>query len=122
MPYQPIFASLSQKQVTSRGAANNFAAFLRQCASIVRSRAAHTMKPTLKIILKSFSAELPVYAALVTIYFFLVLRFLGDWLAQLFHSERKLYAILAIVLIVGQGYALEILTRVLFRLIRGKQE
>ena len=80
------------------------------------------MKPLIKTVLKSFSAELPVYAALVTIYFFLVLHFLGDWLFQLFNSERKLYAIVAVVLIIGQGYVLEILTRVLLGFIRGKKE
>jgi hypothetical protein len=80
------------------------------------------MKPLIRTVLKSFSVELPIYAALVTIYFFLVLHFLGNWLFQLFRTERKLYAIVAVTLIVVQGYVLEILTRALLGLIKGKKE
>jgi hypothetical protein len=78
------------------------------------------MKARLKTILKSFSAEVPVYAVLVAIYFFLVLRFLGERLYNLFRSERQLYAIVSLVLIIGQGYGLELLTRALLGLAKRK--
>lgn len=80
------------------------------------------MKKEIKAVFKSFSIELVVYAALVVAYFFLVLHFLSDWLYRLFREERKTYAVAALVLIIGQGFFLEFLTRALLGLIRGKRE
>ena len=80
------------------------------------------MKKDLKSLFKSFSIELPVYAVLVVAYFFLVLHFLGGWLYHLFKEERRWYAITALVLIIAQGFVLEILTRALLRFIRGNRE
>lgn len=73
-------------------------------------------------VLKSFVIELVVYGALVVVYFFLVLHFLGGALLHLFQEERGLYAFVALALIIGQGIILEIVTRALLRLIRGKKE
>ncbi len=80
------------------------------------------MKKEIKNMFKSFSIELVVYGALVVVYFFLVLHFLGDWLYHLFREERKTYAAMALILIIGQGIVLEILTRALLGFIRGKRE
>lgn len=80
------------------------------------------MKKEIKSVFESFSIELVVYAALVVAYFFLVLHFLGDWLYQLFREERKTYAAMALILIIGQGIVLEILTRFLLGFIRGEKE
>jgi hypothetical protein len=80
------------------------------------------MKQNIKDAFKAFSLELPLYAVLVAIYGFLVLHFLGGWLFQLFTAERKLYAVTALGLIVGQGLCLEILARALLGLIKGKRE
>jgi hypothetical protein len=80
------------------------------------------MKKELINVFKSFSIELVVYAALVVAYFFLVLHFLGDHLYELFREERKTYAAVALLLIIGQGIVLEILTRALLGFIRGKRE
>jgi hypothetical protein len=80
------------------------------------------MKRGLKDLFKSFSLELPVYSALVTIYFFLVLHFLGGRLFEIYQHERAWYAILALLLIVAQGIVLESLTRWLLGLIRRKRE
>lgn len=71
------------------------------------------MKPAVKSSLKSFVVELVVYAALVTGYYLLVLHFMGDWLLRLFQTERRLYAGLALGLIIAQGLLLEMLTRFL---------
>jgi len=72
---------------------------------------------------KAFSAEFLVYLGLVVGYCLLVLRYLAGWLAGLFHHERKLYAGLALALIVVQGLVLSRLTTVLLRLARwGRKE
>lgn len=80
------------------------------------------MKRGLKDLFKSFSLELPVYAALVTIYFFLVLHFLGRRLYDIFQHDRPWYAVLALLLIVAQGIVLESLTRWLLGLFGRKRE
>ena len=68
--------------------------------------------------LRAFAIELAIYAVFVTAYFFLVLDLLGNWLYRLDTQHRLLYAIVAILLIVGQAVVLDALTRVLFRLLR----
>lgn len=75
------------------------------------------VKRGLKSLLLSFSIEFLIYSALLASYFFLVLHFLGNWLNQLFHQERKTYAAVALLLIVGQGVLLEGLTRFLVRIV-----
>jgi hypothetical protein len=58
----------------------------------------------------------------MAVYVVFVLHFLGGWLFRLFRSERPLYAVVSLVLIVGQGFVLEILARALLGLIKGKKE
>jgi hypothetical protein len=74
------------------------------------------MKSGTKKSLKLYFLEFVIYAALVTVYFFLVLHLLGDWLFHLYHDERTTYAWVALGLIVGQGIVLDAATRVLLRL------
>ena len=66
--------------------------------------------------------ELPVYAVLMVAYVHFVLHYLGHWLFQLSRAERKLYAVVAFGLIIGQGFILEIVARALLGLIKGKRE
>jgi hypothetical protein len=68
--------------------------------------------------LRSFLLELMVYSVLVVIYYFCVLHFLGDWLIGLFSQQRKVYAFVALLLIVGQGILLETLTTALLKVIK----
>ena len=68
--------------------------------------------------LKFFCAELIIYAAVVFLYYFLVLHFMEGWLSELFHRERRAYAGVALTLIVGQGVALEVLTRAMLRFVK----
>ncbi len=75
------------------------------------------MNPKVRSSLRSLLIESAAYAVLVTLYFFLVLHFLGGWLNHLFQDERKLYAFVALGLIVGQGLLLEVLTRLLLSFI-----
>jgi hypothetical protein len=70
--------------------------------------------------LRVFAAELAVYAILVTIYFFLVLHVLGNWLYRLEMQHRILYAVVAILLIAGQAIVLDALTTFLFRFLRNR--
>lgn len=72
--------------------------------------------------LQSFAIELVVYGILVVAYFFLVLHFLGGWLADLDKSSIKLYALVSIGLIIGQAVVLESVTTFLFKLLRGRSE
>ena len=68
---------------------------------------------------RAFLIELAVYAVFVTAYFFLVLHFLSGWLQGLHLHHVKLYASVAIVLIIGQAVVLESVTTWLIRLLRG---
>jgi hypothetical protein len=70
--------------------------------------------------LRAFLIELLVYAVLVVVYFFLVLHFLGDTLHRLEHTHRVTYAVVAVLLMIGQAVLLQNITTVLLRLIRGR--
>ena len=69
--------------------------------------------------LRAFLVELAVYAVFVTGYFFLVLHFLAGWLQELHLHHVKLYALIAIALIIGQAVVLESVTTWLMRFLRG---
>jgi hypothetical protein len=70
-------------------------------------------------ILRAFFLELVIYGALVTGYFFAVLHYLGDWLVNLETQHIRIYALLCILLIIGQAVVLEAVTTGLMRLLRG---
>lgn len=78
-----------------------------------------TMKAETSTTLRAFLIELVVYGVLVTGYFFLVLHFLSGWLQDLHLHHVKVYALVAIALLIGQAVLLESLTTWLFRLLRG---
>jgi hypothetical protein len=81
------------------------------------------MKPKVASSLCALGLEFVVYGALVAVYYFLVLHFLGDSLSNLFRSDRRVYAGAALALIIGQGILLEMLTRLLLALLmRGREE
>lgn len=80
-----------------------------------------TMKKIQKLV-RSFLAEIAIYAVLVTGYFFLVMHVLGGWLAALFKADRPLYAIAALLLIIAQGFLLELFTTRLLIMVRSKTE
>jgi hypothetical protein len=69
--------------------------------------------------LRAFLVELLVYAAFVTGYFFLVLHYLSGWLQDLHLNHVRIYALITIVLIIGQAVLLESVTTWLLRLLRG---
>ncbi len=80
------------------------------------------MKRETATTLRAFLVELAIYAVLVVAYFFAVLHFLGDWLFQLQQHHHVVYAAVAILLIIGQAVALESVTSLLLRIIRGRTE
>jgi hypothetical protein len=80
------------------------------------------MKADASKALRAFLIELGVYAVFVTGYFCLVLHFLAGWLQDLHLYHVKIYALVTIVLIIGQAVVLESITTWLFRLIRGRSE
>ena len=69
--------------------------------------------------LRAFLVELVVYGIFVTGYFFLVLHYLSGWLQGLHLNHVKMYALMTIVLIIGQAVLLESVTTWLLRLLRG---
>jgi hypothetical protein len=66
--------------------------------------------PEIRRLVRGFSIELVIYAALVVVYFLLVLRFLGRPLERLFESHLAVYAFVSLLLIVAQGVLLEFVT------------
>ncbi len=67
-------------------------------------------------------AEVVAYAAFLPAYLYLVLNHLGGWLLWLFERHRHFYATVTLMLIVGQGVALQVLTTALLRLVRRHEE
>ena len=80
------------------------------------------MKKEFRNSLKSYLVELAVYGVLVAAYFLLVLHFLGGWLYGLFEGDRRVYAAVALLLIIGQGVLLETVTRLLLAWIKPRTE
>lgn len=80
------------------------------------------MKRETSATLRAFAVEMGVYAVLVTGYFFLVLHFLSDWLQNLHLHHVRVYALVAIALVIGQAVLLESVTTWLFRFLRGRSE
>ena len=71
---------------------------------------------------RSFLVELGVYGVLVVGYFFVVLHFLAGWLEGMFHENIRMYAVVALALMIGQGVVLEMLTTLLLKLIRARTD
>ena len=67
-------------------------------------------KPDLPRLIRNFLIELIVYGILLVIYFFAVLRFLGDPINNLYANNAVVYAIVGLGLIVLQAVALEAAT------------
>ena len=80
------------------------------------------MKAEARRTLRSFLVELVIYGLFVVVYFFLVLHFLGPSFVDLHNKSTALYALLCVVLILGQAVLLEWITTTLFRLLRGRSE
>ena len=71
--------------------------------------------PSLIPFLRSLGAELLVYTPLLIIYLLLVIRFITQPLVRIFNDSPILYSMVSILVIVGQGVLLEMLTSWLLR-------
>ncbi|MBI3942133.1 MAG: hypothetical protein HY326_03900 [Chloroflexi bacterium] len=71
-------------------------------------------------LLKTYLREMIIYTILVIGYFLLAANLLSSPLKTWFDHHRNLYAILALLLIIGQGIILEMLTTVLLTFIKTK--
>jgi hypothetical protein len=75
-------------------------------------------KQRTRVLLRNFVVELIVYGILVAAYSVIVLRMLGKPLAQLFHSNLGVFAVVSLMLIVAQGVLLDALTSFLLDKLR----
>ena len=71
--------------------------------------------PSLRPLLRSIMLEIAFYIPVVAVYYWLILRFLGEKLTSLYQESLSLYAVAATLAIVIQGVLLEILTSWLVR-------
>lgn len=72
--------------------------------------------------LRTFFIELTLYAVLVVAYFFIVLHEFGGWFKELYDHNRLLFAVMALVVMIGQAVGLELVSSALVWLFnrRGK--
>ena len=71
---------------------------------------------------KTFLLELLLYAILLVAYFAFVLHYLGGWFKNLYDHDRDLFAVMALVVMIGQTVGLEIISSFLIWLLRGKKK
>jgi len=71
---------------------------------------------------KTFLLELLLYAVLLVAYFALVLHYLGGWFKDLFDHDRKLFAVMALVVMILQTVGLELVSSSLVWLVRKKKK
>lgn len=69
---------------------------------------------------RAYTLELLVYSALIVVYVLLVLGFLGDWLRHLYDDSKTRYALVCLLLIIGQSIVLDTVTGLLVRIIRAR--
>ena len=65
------------------------------------------MNPDTRRRLHRFGIQMVIYAILVTIYLYVVWRYLGDWLLELYHENLPLYAVVCLAFIVVQAVVLD---------------
>jgi NADH:ubiquinone oxidoreductase subunit 6 (subunit J) len=71
---------------------------------------------------KNFLIELLLYAVLVVIYFLFVLHYLSGWFKNLFDHDRRLFAVAALAIMIGQTVVLEIVSSTLIWLFRRNRQ
>ena len=70
---------------------------------------------------KAFSFELLLYSLLLVAYFALVLHYLGGWFKDLYDHDRRLFAVMALVVMIGQTTLLELVSGFLTWLVLKKK-
>jgi hypothetical protein len=69
---------------------------------------------------RAYTLELLVYSALIVVYVLLVLSFLDGWLKNLYDVSKTRYALVCLLLIIGQSVILDTVTGLLMRVFRGR--
>jgi uncharacterized membrane protein len=67
---------------------------------------------------RSFVFELLVYSVLIVGYFYFALHYLGGWFKELYDHDRKLYATVALLIMIGQAVGLQIICSFLMWAVR----
>jgi len=70
---------------------------------------------------KAFLIELVLYTILLLVYFVIVLHYLGGWFKELYDHDRTLFAVVALLVMIGQTIGLQTVSSLLFRLISRKK-
>lgn len=70
---------------------------------------------------QAFVLELLIYGILLVAYFLLVLHYLGGWFKELYDHDRTLFAVMALVIMIGQTVVLELASSFLIWFVREKQ-
>jgi hypothetical protein len=69
-------------------------------------------------LLRNLVIEIIIYSLLIFGYYMLVLRWLGDWISDMFSADLYLYAFAGLVLIFVQAVLLDILTSFLMKYVK----
>jgi hypothetical protein len=85
------------------------------------SESSSRIDPSFVPLMRSLALELVIYLPIVTVYYFLVLRRINDWLTNLYNASSTEYAAVAVLLVFVQGVILEVLTSWLLRRIGLRQ-
>lgn len=74
-----------------------------------------------RILFRNLFVEIIIYSVLVVGYYLLVLRWLDEWLLNIFSSNLPLYALVCLALILIQGAFLEWVTSLLLKYVEVDQ-
>ncbi len=73
-----------------------------------KSQSKAAEKHHVRSFLRNLAIDLGVYGVLLLVYFFLVLRYLGDFLTELLLNQQYWYAFLGLGIIVTQAVLLDV--------------
>ncbi len=73
------------------------------------------MDPKTRKRLQAFGIQMVIYALLVTVYLYLVWRYLEEWLLLLFQRNLPLYAVVSLAFIVVQAVVLDTVTTMIMK-------
>jgi F0F1-type ATP synthase membrane subunit a len=69
----------------------------------------------------AFTFEMVVYSIILVAYFALVLHYLAGWFKHLYDHDRRLFAVMALVIMIGQTTLLELVSAALSWLVLKKK-
>jgi hypothetical protein len=72
--------------------------------------------PNPRQFLRVFVAELIIYGILLVVFYFVVVRYLGQPLAVMFRRNLTIYGVITLVLLLFQGSVLDWMTSLIVRL------